>query len=271
MTPSDDHIRSLLGRALGEEPPLRLDRDEILRRGRRGVRIRRLAASGGVAATVVAVVLAAAALSNLPGGGSDVAPADGLSTGPSYTTTPAPSSTSLESAPLGPQLPLTTTTSATRGKRAVELTQVLAEAKVIPTEFELRSATGTTSPLAFAVDGEGYLAAANLADARGVGSLDITVVSLRGGVLLVGCPPNDAARACTVETVSGLRMALITEWSGQGGTEYRVQVARPDGTKIDVRTTNTAFTNRNVVTRAKPPVEFDVLKRIAVLPRLTFG
>ena len=46
----NDDVKDLLGRALAEEPPLRIDRDEVFRQGRRKLRSRRCFEAGSVVA-----------------------------------------------------------------------------------------------------------------------------------------------------------------------------------------------------------------------------
>ena len=52
---SDEDIRSLLGRAFDNEPPIRFERAHVMETGRRLLRRRRLFAAGGAVATVAAV------------------------------------------------------------------------------------------------------------------------------------------------------------------------------------------------------------------------
>lgn len=62
-----DDVKELLGRAFGEEPPLRIDRDEMIQRGRKRLRKRRFLEAGSVVAAVVVAVVGAATLTNLAG------------------------------------------------------------------------------------------------------------------------------------------------------------------------------------------------------------
>jgi hypothetical protein len=69
-----DDVKELLGRAFGEEPPLRIDRDEVLQQGRKRLRRRRFLEAGGVVAAVVVAVVGAATLTNLAGSEPDRLP-----------------------------------------------------------------------------------------------------------------------------------------------------------------------------------------------------
>lgn len=91
-----DDIKELLGRAIGEEPPLRIDRDEVLQQGRKRLRKRRFLEAGSVVAAVVVAVVGAATLTNLAGSEPDRLPPAA-----SYPR-PAPQE--------GPELPLPSTT-----------------------------------------------------------------------------------------------------------------------------------------------------------------
>jgi hypothetical protein len=259
-----DDIKGLLDKAFGPEPPLTLDREEILRRGRRQVRIRRLTTSGGVAAAVVAVVLGAAALSNLPRGGETHSAA-----GPVSTTSPPP--TPSDTAPQGPQLPLSTT-AAPATQRAADLTRVLAEARVIPAGFEVRNQANGEPALRFLVLGDAFNTGAELADGNGSGRLLIQVSHTDQRVAPIICnarPPD----TCSVVIEYGLRMSLATQHFDQGVVNYEVHTQKSDGTDIVAIASNSVTTSGPVMkaTRAKPPLDFEVLKRIAALPRLTIG
>jgi hypothetical protein len=83
-----DDIKELLGKAFTQEPPLRIDRDEVLQEGRKRLRRRRVFEAGSVVAAVVVAAVGAAALTNL-GGGSEP---NRLPPAASTTTVPAPSS-----------------------------------------------------------------------------------------------------------------------------------------------------------------------------------
>lgn len=273
MTRDDDDVKRLLGKAFGPEPPLTLDREEIFRRGRRGVRIRRFATSGGVAAAVAAVVLGAAALSNLPGDGPGqvISPAQGT------TTEQPPSSvtTSPETAPRGPQLPLTTVPPpslavAVSDVHAAELTKVLSRSGVVPGVFKAFPAEPSTVPLTFKISGASYRATAALSDAKGQGIL----------IIMVGPATRDAAAPrcpnvpeCAEVYQAGVAMAERTAQSGSGSIEYSINALRSDGTSLILIATNLASIrpDETRTTRAVPPVGLDQLRAIATMPGFTFG
>jgi hypothetical protein len=98
-----DDVKELLGRAFGEEPPLRIDRDEVLQQGRKRLRRRRYLEAGSVVAVVVVAVVGAATLTNLAGSDPDRLPPAAGQQGPMQQEgpeLPLPSPTTLPSASL---------------------------------------------------------------------------------------------------------------------------------------------------------------------------
>ena len=260
-----DDIKALLDKAFGPEPPLALDREAIVRHGRRQVRIRRLAASGGVAAAVVAVVLGAAFLSSRPGD-DEVTPALPASTRPvQVTTTPS------NLAPAGPELPLSTTTQVlpVDGEaHAAELTKILSTARVLPETVKALPLESNGAPLVFRFDGSGYQAAARLSDASGQGIVLISLSRSRNGTP-PRCPDSDN---CTELSESGVVMAAHTDRSTTGTIEYSVYALRPDGTSLTLSASNLASTrlDETRTTRPEPPVDLTQLRAIATLPGLSY-
>jgi hypothetical protein len=265
--------KELLGKAFGEEPPLRLDREEIVQRGRRQVRIRRFATSGGVAAAVVAVVLGAAVLPNLGGGGTDDAAAPPASVHPTSAGQPYPPTTPT-TAPQGPQLPLSTPATPVVDRRADELTRALADASLIPNQYHLISQADGSTPLAFIRTDETYQATANLQDDRyGGGDVRVAISRVKSTTRPVDCASlGGRSLSCSVVNENGLPMVQAVQQSDGGVVSNVVQVVRPDGTEVLVVAAN-AFRDRTgiVISGSKPPLDFAVLTKIAALPRLSFG
>lgn len=263
-----EDIKALLDKAFGPEPPLSLDREAILRRGRRQVRVRRLAASGGVAAAVVAVVLGAAVLSNKPGG-DEVNPAQPASTRPVATTT-----TPSDRVPDGPELPLTTTTAPTRTpidaarRHAAELTTVLARA--LPGDFKLQPLEPDTAPLVFAFDGTSYRTSARLTDASGQGIVLIVVNLVPRGSAPPRCPGHTR---CTELSEAGVAMTERTDTTSGGTVEYSIIAHRPDGTRLTLIANNLASIKieETRIGRPAPPVDLAQLRAIATLPGMSYG
>jgi hypothetical protein len=263
-----EDIKALLDKAFGPEPPLSLDRDAILRRGRRQVRIRRLAASGGVAAAVVAVVLSAAFLSNRPVG-EEITPAQPASTRPvPVTTTPS------DRAPAGPELPLSTTVSppvrAASKARAAELTKILSSARVLPGDVKLLPLEPDSGPLVFRVSGSEYWAGARLSDASGQGIVVVAVQPVAQDAQPPRCPEHTR---CTELSEAGVAMTARFAETSSGIVEYTIVAHRPDGTGVTLIATNAASTRRDETrtARAMPPVDLTQLRAIATLPGLSYG
>jgi hypothetical protein len=276
--PRDDDIKRLLDRAIGQEPALSLNRAEIFRAGRRKVRNRRLAASGGVAASVVAVVVGAATLTNLVGGTSDndVTPAIGSST----TAPPAPTTPETP----GLSLPLTTTVSPPSlpvavqpEKHAAALTAELAASNPIPKGIKAYPAgDGTRGALVFAFFRDAYHADAHLSDARGSGGIEVEIAYIREPNASLGCEQStdQVVVTCTPSLEYGYQMTRTTRTTKRGTVEYIVRAFRPDGTDIWVTANNAS--NRTTAgevppTAPKPLVDYQDLEKIAINPRLTYG
>jgi hypothetical protein len=267
----DEDVKWVLGRAFGAEPPLGLDRAEILRAGRRKVRNRRIVASGGVAASVIAVVVGAAVLPGLltdDGPGEDVAVGTSTSA-PSVSGTPP---TTGQSAPVGPSLPLTTVTMAPNEVHAEVLTATVAGAVVL-SQFRLTTASdGSTLPLAFVHHRAGYRAAADLADGDGAGYLQIEVNYAPDGSTAVCEPSSDQVMVhCGIDMGSGYPITLTTRTAKSGRLEYIARGIRNE-TEVVVMATNVASRNPlgRPVTRMFPPLDLEVLHRLASTPGLDY-
>jgi len=171
-----DDIKELLGRAFDEEPPLRIDRDEVLKQGRKRLRKRRFFEAGSVVAAVVVAVVGAATLTNLAGSEPERLP---------------PAASYPQSAPQeGPDLPLPTVTSptavtpssgavtppvATSGPEvARQLTKALYDSKIVlVSEYEpLPGSSGTPE---FQVDDTKYVYEADVVRTKSQGYLQIVV------------------------------------------------------------------------------------------------
>ncbi len=269
--PLDEDVKRMLGRAFSAEPPLELDRAEILRAGRRKVRTRRIATSGGVAASVIAVVIGAAGLPNLVGddrSGEDVAVGTSTSA-PTLTEAPP---TTFESAPAGPSLPLTTVTLSPSDVHAEALTATVAGSVVLSQYRLAPAADGSRIPLAFVSYHDGYRAAADLADENGAGSLEIEVNNAPVGATAVCEPSSDQVRVdCGIDDRNGYPISLTTRTTKSGRIEYVAHGIR-NGTEVFVTATNVASSNPlgRPVTRRVPPLDLDILHLLAANPNLSY-
>jgi hypothetical protein len=257
----DGDIRRMLGRAFGPEPPMRLDRAEVFRRGRRAVRVRRIAASLGVAATVVAV---AVGVSLLPGLGKPVNdPAHG-----SGTARPAPPSPPTFVVPPGPE-------PRTSAQRAAELTQVLDQAGVFPADLEIVPLGATdAAALRFAHDGRMYHVIKDVRDKQGLGSFDLRVM-FPSNTPVRGCDIVEYGQlSCQENRQPGVWMWVRTLQAPHGTIAYEVSAVRDDGTRVGVGSTALPFSTLGDRDRAPdrmvPPVSVGVLMKIAALPGLSY-
>jgi hypothetical protein len=176
-----DDVTEALGSAFHTEPPLGIDRTEVMRKGRNRLRQRRFITAGSVAAGVTGIVLGASLLS---GFGTAAGPAERIMpAGPSgcgASTRPIPYSGSLTAATTLTALPPTGTTAPAPGsptpappcheEHAVKLTEVIVGANVVPPGFTTEAAPETPGPLEFFTRNEDYRSVTILRDARGAAS-----------------------------------------------------------------------------------------------------
>jgi hypothetical protein len=246
VIPEDEDVKALLGRALADEPPLRLDRDEVFRQGRRKLRNRRRFEAGGAVAGVVAAVVGAVLLTNLV---ADDEPAE---------LPPAATRTDSHPAPPGPTLPLTTTTSevsppvsATVMSQAHAdlLTTVLLDAKVLSA---LRLATVDGADPTFLPVESTYELVTDVQGHDGAtGSLSVSVG--------IGDPAQPADCKVVVEPYNGCtvrevgRMPAVLAYSKDydtGEKRTMMYVVRADGTTVTAIATNLSNQHRE---NSKPP------------------
>lgn len=261
-------VRRWLDLAVDGEPPLGIDRDTVLRAGRRQVRRRRLFASAGVAAAVVAVIGGVVAGQTLLSG-----PGPGIE----QLTAAAPVSTVGSTAPVGPELPVTSApvtapTSApvtTSGKlvqaftyeRAVHLSEVFASSGLLPVDVKAVPADADAAPLAFRIQPDGYLAEATLIGARGEGSLAIRLST-------IGVPRACAEPDCGYSLIRGMTVASRIDKSGSGLVVRTAWVRRADGSEVSVVSSNRPD-GTGMVSPNLPPLGLDLLVSIVTLPGLT--
>ena len=220
-------IKDLLSKAIGDEPPVGIDRDEVFRVGRQRVRRRRALAAGGVVAAVVVAVVGASVLTDFVEAPPEDVPAAG-----------APP------APPGPDLPLPSSSTRTKPPRAMTerqadvLTQKLYSSGLV----DIGTAEpwpGQSGPDARfrVVEGE-YLYEADIVAQDRKGRLEVTV----------GVAPSDRAVSCddlgephvtcTVTQAYGPPVVQAT-WKNAEGERRNLAVAvLPGGTKVAAVATN---------------------------------
>jgi hypothetical protein len=231
-----DDIKDLLSRAFEAEPPLRLDRDEVLKAGRKRLRRRRFLEAGGVTAAVVAAVVGASLLTGLVGS----APEDRM---------PPAASSSTGRAPAGPDLPLPQTTGPSRNtpltrEHADTLMDRLYASSVIKGIGALSATQAGGNQLTFAIRSNAYVFEADVATGNREGSLQVSVEAAGAGDV-ASCEPLDRPfDDCTVDTSTGIPVAMATWTSSEGEKQYLV-LAIQDGTKVAALTTNLSSVYRD--------------------------
>jgi hypothetical protein len=265
VTSDDEDVKALLGRALTGEPPLTLDRDEVFRQGRRGLRNRRFASAGGAIAGAVVAVVGAVVLTNLVA--EDPAP----ETPPAATRTERP-------APPGPTLPLTTTHDAPPTSHAAPspdyagtLTGALLGA--LPADARPSRLDGT--PPTFTAARDTYEFEADIETGTADGSLSVSVGSADPAVVADCKQVTDANAGCAVRKARGILVA-VGKWKdyGTGEKRYIAYTVRKDGTSVTAIATNLSERRRKyhkAPADTVPVVDEERLAEIVTQPGLRFG
>jgi hypothetical protein len=269
---TDPEIKNLLGRALGDEPPLGIDRDEVLRHGRKRLRTRRMFEAGGVVTAVVVAAVGAALLTGV--------------VGERETLPPAASTTVEQPAPPGPTLPLTPppTTGTTAqppssmpgyppsNDRASQLSDVLLTAGALKVG-EMTSFPGKS--LAFVVADSNYVFEADLRIGQVEGSVLVSVspaLPADGGAKCDSIP--EPKSDCATQIVGGQPVSVAT-WRDKntGEKRYLGHAVKADGSTVSVIATNLSERQRDSGKRPTtwtPVIDRDTVANLAALPGLTF-
>lgn len=253
-------IKDLLGKAIGDEPPFDLDRDEIFRAGRQRVRRRRTLAAGGVVAAVVVAAVGAATLTNFVSLDPDpVPPAVGDS----------------RHAPPGPDLPLPTSESQKpptgvqlTPKQAQRLTGRLFDSgyvssvDVVP--WPVRG-HGDDTP-GFRVEDGAYLYQSDLAMPHGEGVLQVVVDFVAPGVK-TSCGDITGPYDSCVEVPYGEVVTVQATSKAAGERRNMVAAVLPDGTRVSAMVSN--FSRRfadggKEPSGAAPVLDIDKLTKLIV-------
>ena len=242
-------IKDLLGRAFDdEEPPLGIDRDEVLRAGRQKVRRRHRLATGGVVAAVVAAIVGAAVLTDFV----EIAP-DKLP--PAAEVLPAPPGPQLPLAPTSTQAGAPPFTTEHAGALTTRLRDFVGRDSVV---------VWPDSGSGFRVEGPSYQYSSDLVMPDGrEGVLQVSVSYVSPGTA-VSCVDNGD---CVLRDTNGNTVAQ-TEWTEKGKDERRVlaAVVLSDGTKVTAMSTNLSQRMRD---DGKPPAGGPVLDIDALTDLIT--
>ncbi|MCT2585959.1 hypothetical protein [Actinophytocola gossypii] len=227
-----DDVKRWLGSALSDEPPLRLDRDAVLRQGRRRLRNRRLLAAGGSGAAVVAAVVGTVLVTGLVSEEPSLPPAAGQTERPpvsASTTQSPPSSTTTRKPP----------SASTVDDNSVRLMAGLTTSGLLPDNAKLRPPPGADGEVTFRLtDGRTYQLTTDVHTADGDGSLSV-LVEPPGVHPGTTCDvPGTPFAHCDVREEYDLPMAVAVQKLAGGELRRWVRSARPDGTFVTVVASN---------------------------------
>jgi hypothetical protein len=222
-----DEVKDLLGRAFGDEPPLRLDRGEVIEQGRKRLRRKRTFEAGGVVAAVVVAAVGVARLTGLTGAQPDRLP---------------PAASSTHQAPPGPSLPVTTTTelphpptmsTSTGQLSTTRLTNAVYAAGVLAVK-QIQPLPGQTGMPRFQPAGDRYVFEGDAYQSGRQGLVQIIVgysanVTADGSECAAMVP---RATNCAVQERAG-RAIVVGHFQESGGERRTTaSVVMPDGLRV---------------------------------------
>lgn len=249
-----DDPRELLSRAFSEEPPLRIDRDEVIQQGRKRLRRRRFFEAGSVVAAVLVAVVGVAALTNLSGTDPErLPPAASRTQPPSQSPTPTTSEPRLD--------PSTETRPVTVPLDAAQLLKLLYEPGIV-TEDDVKVVLGRSGRPTFELSGGEYTYEADVVRPKTPGSLHVVVAQAPGEVL--DCKVSQPYSGCELTTWDGVPVALARykNESGQRGTSVSVVL---NGIRVVAKTTNlTSYDAKSTPFGRDPALTDDELCALAV-------
>ncbi|MFL6125684.1 hypothetical protein [Actinophytocola sp.] len=257
MTDGADDVKDLLGRAFGEEPPLRIDRDQVVEHGRKRLRRKRFLEAGGVVAAVVVAAVGAATLTNL--------------TGSSAPEKLPPAASSTYQAPPGPELPLTasttplppTSTETTQSpppRALVALDPATLTAKLYATGVlsatEALALPGQSGRVAFTTAGEQAVYRADVIRPHAQGFLQIVIGTTTGIGGACAATPPDSTTDCEVNHKFGTDVVVNRHVDGNGQRSTVASAVLANGLRVSATATNLTVraTNAGGKGDGSPPV-----------------
>jgi hypothetical protein len=229
----DERVKDLLGRAFGEEPPLRIDRDQVIGQGRKRLRRKRFLEAGGVVAAVVVVAVGAVTLTGLTGSEPDRLP---------------PAASTDQQAPPGPRLPVTTgpytpvppdgeVPARIREMNPDQLTATLYSLEFV-SQKEAQALPERPGVPKFELLGDRYVFEADVAGPKGHGFLQVMVglSDTIGGQCAVRSPVTD----CKTMPMGKTDVVISHFRAKDGQRQTTAFVVMPDGMRIYAMATNTA-------------------------------
>jgi hypothetical protein len=247
--------KELLSRAFGEEPPLRIDRDQVIQQGRKRLRRRRFFEAGGVVAAVLVAAVGAATLTNLSGSEPGTLPPAAVSTrSPAETPTPvSPPPTVATPSPGAPSIP-----PPARPLNTNRLLKLLYEPGIVTAE-DVQAVLGTSGDPRFELSGDEYVYEADVVRPKTPGSLYVMVTNVSGqGVDCVQVPPPYGD--CGTKLLDGVPVLVSRFESPSGQRGFYAAAELDNGVRVVGTTTNlTSYDPRSVPADRAPALTQDEL------------
>jgi hypothetical protein len=267
----DTDVKRWLDSALAGEPPMALDRTEVVREGRRRLRRRRALEATGVAVAVVVTVLGTVLVSgqigpqpSLPPGTrlSNEAPAQATTTSPATSTSPVP--------PTPDSTPHSAPPSTPPGEdpRAVRLTDVLDRSRMLA-DVDLAPVRAQSGPPRFLREESGYMFQADVTGPES-GYLTVTIEGTEATGVDCDLMEKAGLIGCENQTLNDVDLA-VGRYLFENQSRLRVIALRPEGVIMDI----TWFADlkdggdRTSATTTTSPIDEQKLVKIAILPELT--
>jgi hypothetical protein len=222
-------IKQVLATAFKAEPPVRIDRAQLIKNGRRRLLRRRMTTAGGTMLAAAAVVVGTTMFIG-------VGQPERLQPGAPVVTPPRPPAASATT--LSP--PPTTSPSPPSPLRvgvAQQLTKVLTESRIVPAGLALRAIPGSGAALQFQPERDHYEASADLVDKQGnEGSLYVMVAESTANDATPTCA---APNICVQREFGGRSVQLTTvPFSTEGEVLLIARTTLPNGVQVYATTSN---------------------------------
>ncbi|OLF05528.1 hypothetical protein [Actinophytocola xanthii] len=261
-------VKRWLGSALAGEPPMELDRSEVVRQGRRGLRRRRALEAGAAAVAVVVTAVGAVLLTAQSGGDEpSLPPATRPTTEITAPSAPgnSPPSTSTGTPPVPPSSVRPETTI---DPQATALTETLERSGLL-TELGLTEVEGESVPARFTPNSEGYHLQGAVPEGAAAGILTVSVS--RTTVTQLSCDLVERPYfRCDVQQFGGIPLAIAKYDPGAAGFQQQVVALRPEGVLVEAHWM-VGVPNASGRQPQPHPAVFDQLKlaKVVTLPGLT--
>jgi hypothetical protein len=222
-------IKQVLATAFTAEPPVRIDRAQLIKNGRRRLLRRRMTTTGGMVLAAAAVVVSTTVFAGA-GQPEQLQPGAPVSTPP---TPPMPSTSSSRpptTLPSPPPSPLSVAL-------AQQFTKALAESRIVPAGLAVRATSGSGGALQFRPKRDHYEASADLVDRQGnEGTLYVMVANSERTDSRPTCA---APNTCVQREFGGRSVQLTTvPFSSRGEVFLIAHTRLPNGVQVYAMTSN---------------------------------